>query len=35
MFIHAETYIVMDFLFQVFCNNNIQQILQQRQMLSW
>ena len=32
MFIHASTKVAMDFLFQTFCNNKIQQILQEKQM---
>ena len=33
MFIHANTQIVINFLLQIFCDNKIQQILQERQML--
>ena len=35
MLIHANAYIVIDFLLQIFCDNQIQQILQEKQMLSW
>ena len=35
MFIYADTLVVINFLFQIFCDNEIQQILQERQMLSW
>ena len=34
-FIHTNAEIIIDFLFQIFCDNKIQQILQERQMLSW
>ena len=34
-FIHANAQVVIDFLFQIFCDNKIQQILQERQMLLW
>ena len=34
-FIHANTYIVMDFLSQIFCDNKIQQILQERQIKTY
>ena len=31
--IPTNTYVIIDFLFQIFCDNKIQQILQERQML--
>ena len=33
MLIPTNAYVITDFLFQIFCNNKIQQILQERQML--
>ena len=35
MFFHANVQVVIDFLFQIFCDNKIQQVLQKRQMISW
>ena len=34
-FIHTNTYFLINFLFEIFCDNKIQQILQERQMLLW
>ena len=33
--IHEKDQVVINFLFQIFCDNKIQQILQERQMLLW
>ena len=33
MLIPTNAYVITDFLFQIFCNNKIQQILRERQML--
>ena len=32
-FIHANASVIIDFLFQIFCENKIQQILQERQII--
>ena len=34
MVIHANAWVVIEFFFQIFCDK-IQQILQERQMISW
>ena len=34
-FIHGNAQVIIDFLLQIFCDNKIQQNLQERQMFSW
>ena len=35
VFVHANAEVVIDFLFQIICDNKIQQILQERKMHLW